>query len=200
MVVNYQTGQRLDFEAFLKNMSIQSILRILSENDGSLPDIEFDFGLEKCVATAYQIIQNQSSYIDSLKPYYWSRLREIEVPIIFGQNPAEILLTGDAEPFHLVFGGIISLSGKSVPDLGVFVLCETVISLDYRMGEYWNEQSIEGLFEIMSRLKFLSCNTNIKHLGNFFDYEETILLSAFNDWQADNKFIYETTINSPPST
>lgn len=167
-------------------MSIQSVVQILSENDGSLPDIEFDFGLEKCVATAYQIIQNQSSYIDSLKPYYWSRLREIEVPIIFGQNPAKFLLTGDAEPFHLVFRGIISPSGKSVPDLGLFVLAETVISLDYRMGEYWNEKSVEGLFEIMSILKSLSCNTKINHLGNFFDHEETILLSAFNSWQIDN--------------
>jgi hypothetical protein len=119
-------------------MSIQNVLQILSKNDGSLPDIEFDFGLEKCVATAYQVIQNHSSYINSLKPYYWSRLNEVEVPIIFGQNPAEILLTGDAEPFHLVFGGIISPSGENIPDLGVFVLGETVISLDYKMGEYWN--------------------------------------------------------------
>jgi hypothetical protein len=189
-----------EFEAFLKNMSTQNVLRILSENDGSLPDIEFDFGLEKCVAAAYQVIQYHSSHIDSLKPYYWSRSREIEVPIIFGQNPAEILLIGEAEPFHLVFGGIISPSGKNVPDLGVFVLSEAVISLDYRMGEYWNEESVEGLFEIMSILKKLSFNTKIKHLGNYFDYEETILLSAFSDWQAENEFIYETTTNHPPFT
>jgi hypothetical protein len=181
-------------------MSIQNVLQILSKNDGSLPDIEFDFGIEKCVATAYQVIQNQSSYINSLKPYYWSRSREIEMPIIFGQNPAEILLNGDAEPFHLVFGGIISPSGKSVPDLGVFVLGETVISLDYRMGEYWNKESVEGLFELMMSMKSLSCNTKIKHVGNFFDYEETMLLSAFNDWQSENKFISETTINYLPST
>jgi hypothetical protein len=103
-------------------------------------------------------------------------------------------------PFHLVFGGITSLSGKNVPDLGVFVLDETVISLDYRMGEYWNEELIEGLFELMMSMKSLSYNTKIKHIGNFFDYEETILLSAFNDWQSENKFISETTINYPPST
>jgi hypothetical protein len=83
---------------------------------------------------------------------------------------AEILLTGDAEPFHLVFGGIISPSGKSVPDLGVFVLGETVISLDYRMSEYWNKESVEGLVEIMMSMKSLSCNTKIKHVGNFFNY------------------------------
>jgi hypothetical protein len=181
-------------------MSIQNVLQILSKNDGSLPDIEFDFGLEKCVATAYQVIQNYSSYINSLKPYYWSRSRAVEVPIIFGQNPAEILLTGDAEPFHIVFGGIISPSGKNVPDLGVFVLSETVISLDYRMGECWNEESVEGLFELLISMKSLSHNTKIKHVGNFLEYEETILLSALNAWQSENEFISETTINCPPST
>jgi hypothetical protein len=68
-------GQESNFEVLPRNMSIQNGLQILSKNDGSLPDIEFDFGLEKCVATAYQVIQNHASYINSLKPYYWSRLQ-----------------------------------------------------------------------------------------------------------------------------
>jgi hypothetical protein len=163
-------------------MNIQNVVEILSKNDGSLPDIEFYFGVEKCVATAYQLIQQHSTYIDSRSPYYWSNSLEVEVPIIFGQNPAEILLSGDAQSFHLVFGGIRSPSGKSIPDLGVFVLGETLISLDYRMGEYWNTEAVEGLFEIMSLLKSMSSDTTIKHRGNYFDYDETILLSTFNDW------------------
>ena len=61
---------------------------------------------------------------------------------------------------------------------------ETSISLDYRMGEYWNAEAVEGLFEIMALLKSMSSDTTIKHLGNYFDYEQTILLSAFNDWLA----------------
>jgi hypothetical protein len=165
-------------------MNIKSVVEILSKNDGSLPDIEFDFGVEKCVATAYQLIQQHSAYIDSASPYYWSNSCEVEVPIIFGQNPAEILLSGEAQSFHLVFGGIRSPSGKSIPDLGVSVLSETLICLDYRMGEYWNAEAVEGLFEIMALLKLMSSETTIKHLGNYFDYEGTILLSAFNDWLA----------------
>jgi hypothetical protein len=85
----------------------------------------------------------------------------------------------------LFSGELFHHQGKNIPDLGVFVLGETVISLDYKMGEYWNKESIEGLFEIMMSLKSLSCNTKIKHIGNFFDYEE-ILISAFNDWQTEN--------------
>ena len=106
----------------------------------------------------------------------------MDIPIIFGQNPAEIFLSGEAQSFHLVFGGIKSPTGKRIPDLGVFVLMETMVSLDYRMGEDWGTEAVEGLFEVMSLLKSISSTTTIKHLGNYFDYEETILMSAFNNW------------------
>jgi hypothetical protein len=154
----------------------------MCKNDGSLPDIEFDFGLEKCVDTAYQIIQQHSTRIDTVNPYYWSNSRDVAIPIVFSQNPAEIFLSGDAQSFHLVFGGISSPSGKCIPDLGVFVLTETIISLDYRMGEDWNTEAVKGLFEIMLLLKSISSTTTIKHIGNYFDYEEIILMSAFNNW------------------
>ncbi len=163
-------------------MNIQNVVEIMCENDGSLPDIEFDFGLEKCVDTAYQIVQQHSTHIVTVNPYYWSNSRDIDIPIIFGQNPAKILLSGDAQPFHLVFGGIRSPSGNSIPDLGVFVLMESVLSLDYRMGKYWNTEAVEGLFEIMSLLKSISSGTIIKHVGNYFDYEEKILMFAFDNW------------------
>jgi hypothetical protein len=163
-------------------MNIQNVVEIMYKNDGSLPDIEFDFGLEKCVDTAYWIIQQHSTHIVSVDPYYWSNSRNVDIPIIFGQNPAEIFLSGEAQSFHLVFGGIKSSSGKNIPDLGVFVLMENMVSLDYRMGEDWNTEAVEGLFEIMLLLKLISSKTIIKHLGNYFDREETILMSAFNNW------------------
>ena len=59
------------------------------------------------------------------------------------------LIEDEAEPFHVVFGGIKSNSGKVVPDLGVFVLASDYISLDYRMGKCWSSEAVIGLFEIM---------------------------------------------------
>ena len=162
-------------------MNIQDAVEIMYKNDGSLPDIEFDFGLEKCVDTAYQIIQQHSTHIVTVNPYYWSNSRDVDIPIIFGQNPAEMFLSGEAQSFQLVFGGIKSPSGKSIPDLGVCVLMENTISLDYRMGEDWNAEAVEGLFEIMSLLKSISSTTTIKHTGNYFDSEE-ILIAVFNNW------------------
>jgi hypothetical protein len=168
-------------------MNIQNVVEIMCKNDGSLPDIEFDFGLEKCVNTAYRIIQEYSNHIVSASPYYWSNSCDIDIPIIFGQNPAEIFLSGDAQSFHLVFGGIRSPSGKHIPDLGVFVMMENTISLDYRMGEDWNAEAVEGLFEIMALLKSISSTTRIEHIGNYFEYEESILMSVFNNWLVDRQ-------------
>ena len=165
-------------------MNIQNVVEIMYENDGSLPDIEFDFGSEKCLDVAYQIVQQHSTHIVSVAPYYWSNSRDVDIPIIFGQNPAEIFLAGEAQVFHLVFGGIKSPSGKNIPDLGVFVLSETMISLDYRMGEDWNSEAVEGLFEIMLLLKLLSSTTRIEHRGNYFDDGE-IFMTVFNDWFID---------------
>ena len=165
-------------------MNIQNVVEIMYENDGSLPDIEFDFGSEKCLDVAYQIVQQHSTHIVSVAPYYWSNSRDVDIPIIFGQNPAEIFLAGEAQSFGLVFGGINSPSGKNIPDLGVFVLAETMISLDYRMGEDWNTEAVEGLFEIMLLLKLLSSTTKIEHISNYFDDEE-ILMTVFNDWLID---------------
>ena len=65
------------------------------------------------------------------------------------ENPALKLIEGEAEPFHVVFGGIKSSSGKVVPDLGVFVMASDYISLDYKMGKQWNTEAVIGLFEIM---------------------------------------------------
>ncbi|GGX17287.1 hypothetical protein [Undibacterium macrobrachii] len=169
-------------------MNLHSVSQILSENDGSLPDIEFDFGEEKRSSGAYALVQRQASCLVSQGAYYWSKSKEIEVPIKFGENPAELLLSGEAEPFHVVFGGMRSSSGAIIPDLGLFILGSTQISLDYRMGKKWNRGAIEGLFELMLNLKCLAPNTEIQHVGNVFD-ENDILLSAFEMWQTTNKTI-----------
>ena len=169
-------------------MNLQSVSEILSENDGSLPDIEFDFGEEECSSAAYTFVQKQASYLISRGAYYWSKSKEIEVPIKFGENPAELVLSGEAEPFHVVFGGMRSSSGAIIPDLGLFILGSTQISLDYRMGKDWNRAAIEGLFELMLTLKCLAPNTKIQHVGNVFD-ENDILLSAFKMWQTAHRII-----------
>jgi hypothetical protein len=93
-------------------------------------------------------------------------------------------LDGDAEVFHVVFGGLRSTSGASIPDLGVFVLDVGFIALDYRMGPEWDGPAIAGLFELMRDLKALSDVVTISHKGNIFESDDGILLTEFENWLA----------------
>jgi hypothetical protein len=163
-------------------MSFETVRQILCIGDGALPDINFDFGQKPVVGDAYAIIQDRATHLASKSAYYWSRSRSEERAISFGDNPALTVLAGEADPFHVVFGGLTSASGAPIPDLGVFVLDDDFIALDYRMGPHWDEPAILGLFEIMQDLKALAECTTISHAGNIFETDEEILLSAFHTW------------------
>ena len=169
-------------------MNIEPITKSLECDDGSLPDINFDFSGEECVSNAYQYIQNLSSQLVGSNSYYWSKSKQAEIPIIFGENPALKLMEGEAESFHVVFGGIKSTSGNRVPDLGVFILSSDYISLDYKMGKCWNAEAVIGLFEVMAAIESLSKNTIISHEGNIFE-QAGELISAYQSWKKFNKAI-----------
>jgi hypothetical protein len=163
-------------------MHIDKVRQILNTNDGSLPDINFDFDQKRVVGDAYALIQGRATHLASKDACYWSKGKSKDFPISFGENPALAFLSGDAEAFHVVFGGLQSSTGAPVPDLGVFVLGAGFIALDYRMGPAWNEPAIFGLFEIMQDLKALSDVVKISHVGNIYETEESVLLTEFENW------------------
>jgi len=169
-------------------MSLNAVVNILKNNDGSLPDINFDFSGARVAADAYGLVQARATALTSTSSYFWSKKLKAEIPISFGQNPALDFLNGEAEAFHVVFGGLTSESGALIPDLGFFVLGADFVALDYRMGPGWNSAAVEGLFDLMGALSKLS-DCRITHTGNIFDPEGTILCSAFQNWfSANHKF------------
>jgi hypothetical protein len=163
-------------------MIFEKVREILCIDDGSLPDINFDFGMERLVSDAYALIQGRATHLASDDAHYWSRSRNEASAIGFGENPALAVLDGEADPFHVVFSGLRSAGGASIPDLGVFVLEDTFIALDYRMGPQWDGPGILGLFEIMQDLAALSDSVIISHTGNIFESDEGILISEFKTW------------------
>ncbi len=173
-------------------MTIESVRNLLWTNDGSLPDINFDFGASRVAGDAYALLQSRASCLAFEGAYYWSRSRGEECPIRFGENPALALLEGDAEAFHVVFSGVRSSTGAPIPNLGVFVLDIGFIALDYRMGPAWDEAAILGLFEIMRELATLSSSVKISHIGNIFESEQGTLLSEFERWKAVNSQVERT--------
>lgn len=163
-------------------MNFDKVREILHKNDDSLPDINFDFGQQPVAGDAYALTQRRATRLAMENPSYWSKNRSEESPIRFGENPAIAFLEGDADGFHVIFGGLRSKGGAPVPDLGFFVLGRGFIALDYRMGPEWDVPAIIGLFEIMRDLKSLSDVVHIFHKGNIFESEEGILLTEFKNW------------------
>jgi hypothetical protein len=169
-------------------MSLISVVGILNEDDGSLPDINFNFACASVAADAYALIQSRATTLTSVGSYYWSKTLEAEVPIAFGQNPAVAFLNGESEPFHVVFGGLSAESGAKIPDLGFFVLGTDFVALDYRMGPEWDVAAVEGLFDLMRGLSNLA-ECRVTHTENISDPMGTILCGAFENYvSANHKF------------
>jgi hypothetical protein len=151
-------------------------------NDGSLPDINFDFKGAPVVADAYALIQSRATALASKNPCYWEKREQVDCEIHFGDNPALRVLNGEANPFHVVFGGLKSAAGHEMPELGVFVLGPDFIALDYRMGPEWNDAAIAGLLELMVDLAKLGSHTEVAHEGNDFDPTGAILIDSLRRW------------------
>lgn len=164
-------------------MDNAALRQILAVNDGSLPDINFDFRGARVVADAYDRVQRRAASLKSVGATYWSTVEKRDCIIEFGSNPAVLVLRSEVEAFHVVFTGLTSSKGVSIPDLGVFVLGEDNIAFDYRMGPEWSDEAIEGLFELMSEVAGLADNTLVTHEGNWFDPDGTILVDAFYTWR-----------------
>jgi hypothetical protein len=168
-------------------MDRSAVIEVFSTNDGLLPDINLDFGGAPLAAEAYALIQSRASRMVSTGAHYWSKLRREECPVRFGENPAREFLQGDADPFHVIFGGLHSSSGAHIPDLGVFILASDYVALDYRMGPEWDEAAIVGLFELIRDVSNHVGKVKITHEGSIYDQDGTVLSTAFHSWVGSNR-------------
>lgn len=169
-----------------KNMDLSAVIEAFSTDDGSLPDINLDFGEAPIAGDAYAMIQARATHLVSTGAYYWSKSGQEECPIKYGDNPAIEYLRGEAESIHVVFGGLRSSADSPIPDLGVFILGPGYVALDYRMGQEWNEAAIIGLFELLRDLSCLAREVQITNVNSLYDPDGKIMSSAFNGWLAAN--------------
>ena len=167
-------------------MDLTAVRKVLCENDGSLPDVNIDFCGASVAAEAYALVQSRAAQAESNLGHYWSKSRQTDCPITFGENPAEELLRGDADPFHVVFGGIRSSQGTQVPPLGFFVLAADNVALDLRMGPEWSEGAIIGLFELVRDMSSLTSSVNVSHTCNIFDPDGKVFIDAYHRWLGAN--------------
>lgn len=153
-----------------------SLLEIFGTDDGSLPDIELDNLSGDEVICGYEFIRNHADRISSKKPSYWSTSKDCDVPFTYDDNPAIHVVSGESECFHVCFDGILSPSGKHIPQLGLFVFTDC-LSFDYRMGPQWDKQAVQGLIELISSMSKDYGSMKICHKNNINDDDGSIFQS-----------------------
>ena len=119
-------------------------------DDGSLPEvcIRFDDGVG--VSKGYALLRSRARGAVTEDPTFWSVTHGEDRPIDSVANAADFVLSGEAESFHLVLGGI-EIAGTVLPDLGVRVHKDE-LDLDYRMGKDWGEAEVEAFFTLIAEL------------------------------------------------
>ena len=85
VALNYLVGPKTLFALFVvrkhmprnrqhsvsgKNMDLSVVTKTFQENDGSLPDINLDFGDKPVAADVYALIQARATHLVSTKSYY----------------------------------------------------------------------------------------------------------------------------------
>jgi len=81
--------------------------------------------------------------------HLWLTESKTEAPFS-GPESALFVVSGAAEAFHVVLGGITG-SGGRIPDVGVFVFPDCLV-FDYQMGFDWGPQEIQSLLELLRQL------------------------------------------------
>ena len=128
---------------------------MFDEDDGSLPEIRVQYSSTSAPVAGFQLIQRLSETTRRAQnapsePTFWSVPEQEERRVDSVPNAAALVVSGDAEPFHLVFGGI-AIDGSTIPDLGVFVFPDQ-LALSYRMGPEWGPEQVKALFALLHEL------------------------------------------------
>ena len=77
----------------------------------------------------YALLRSRAAEMATANPSFWSITDDAERLVDSVPNAAALVVSGDAESFHVVLRGIRS-GGVTIPDLGVFVFPDQ-LALDY---------------------------------------------------------------------
>lgn len=128
------------------NVLLDSLQNLFSQDDGSLPEI-FVHGLSGAeIVEIYTMIRQVNRFLVG-SPFFRHRGDHQDKPLDSVPNAAQLVVAGEADPFHFLTRGIV-LGETSLPDLGVFVF-DHAVALDYEKGPAWGTPQIKGLFELL---------------------------------------------------
>jgi hypothetical protein len=132
-------------------------------DDGSLPEVQVAFSDPALVPLTFKHLYDRGARNVTINGgYLWIKASDSEKPFS-GYEDALLVASGEAEPFHVVLGGIIG-SDSPVPDLGVFVFTES-LDFDYRMGSAWGQGEIQSFVKLLRQLRELGGHVSVPWWG-----------------------------------
>jgi hypothetical protein len=118
-------------------------------DDGSLPGVDFR-GL---TTESLRSITNhffKSGELTDKSATFWDNRFEKDIELRRVADPAELVTSGAACPFHCCFSGI-TWNQLELPVLGLFVFQDSV-EIDYRMGSEWTPDTVDAFFCLIAHL------------------------------------------------
>lgn len=132
-------------------------------DDGSLPEIEVSFANPVRLPIAFQLLYDRGARNVTVDGgHIWLKAAEAARPLS-GPEDAHLVLSGEADAFHVVLGGIVGFD-CTIPDLGVFVFPDSLV-FDYRMGPGWRRFEIHSLLHLLRGLRELGGTISVPWWG-----------------------------------
>jgi hypothetical protein len=153
-----------------------SVHEMFDTDDGSLPDISILNLTPQGVVSMWRFLREKAAR-SAGEVSFWDRAKQESVPIESVLNAAELVVSGEAESFHVVLQGI-TLRDTVIPDLGVFVFPDALY-LDYRMGPQWSEAEVAALFELLHQLRKLDSKAVVTLPPECLDDQKKRFAQAF---------------------
>jgi hypothetical protein len=160
-------------------------LRDLFEiDDGSLPEIRVVYADRRAPVAGFGHLRKRAARVVTHNPSFWSNERNEDVALETVPDAAALVVSGSAEPFHVVLGGIES-SGVVLPDLGVFVFSDALY-LDYRMGPAWSEAEVRALFELLAELMAFDSQSSLSLEEGVVPEVAERFVAVWTRWRAEH--------------
>ena len=149
----------------------EEIRRLFEDDSGIFPEICICNLAGEAVVAAFSHIKSITKGVVG-KPYFFDRRDGIEKSLLAEENPAGLVVKGEAEPFHFLIRGL-EISGARLPDLGVFIL-QNAVSLDFEPGQEWRANQAWGLLTLLKHLSSLGEKSSSPAGPPFLRLEEII--------------------------
>jgi hypothetical protein len=121
------------------------------KDDGSLPEVIVTFRCADQVRAGFaRLFAYGAKDITQGGARLWMGAEKVE-RTFETIDDAELTMSGQAEPFHIVLGSI-NVSGIPLPALGIFVSRNSLV-IDYRMGSEWNASTVQAFIQLLAFLE-----------------------------------------------